>query len=54
MMNLEVTDAMLKELQSSVCSSSNMESESAESTPTRSKRVVYDGTFGPESEKNEP
>ena len=32
MMNLEVTDKMLKELASSVASSSIMDSESAEST----------------------
>ena len=52
-MNLEVTDIMLQELQSSKHEASSMcESESACETVMMNQEYSYNGTFGPKSNGN--
>ena len=51
MMNLEVTSPMLRELASPSSVTCSSESASAEASPALRPNVVYQGTFGAESEE---
>ena len=50
-MNLEVTSAMLKEIATPSSVTCSSESESADASPALGLKVVYQGSFGAESEK---